>query len=128
MTLRPRLSARASAYLEEALDGLLAGTRTLETLPAEVAAIYAAGWLHGQEVGARELEQVRAALASAEDAANYYFERWTNPDRQLADMKQRRIDAALDARTDEHGRMLTDAEIVETAVAACAPIRGPRAA
>lgn len=125
---RPRLSSRASAYLEQALDGLLDGTRTLETIPPEVAAIYFAGFAHGQEAGARDLDQVRAALASAEDAANYYFERWNNPDKQLADMKQRRIDDALDARAAELGRMLTGVEIVETAVAACAPIRGPRAA
>lgn len=109
---RPRLSDRAAKYLEQALDGLLDGSRGLETIPREVAAIYFAGYEAGRD-------SLRPALARANADADYFYERWTTPDRDLEDVRQRRALQAV-AEAADSGRPLPDHLIVELTVAAMA--------
>jgi hypothetical protein len=106
------------AQLCAALDALLDGSVGLHELTPSLAGFYTVGHWHGSR--SRDLELARVA-----DERDALYERLYNPGMRLTEVRQRRIDQAIDAAF-EAGSLIDDYAIAAVMVEAARAPRRPR--
>ncbi|MFZ4894201.1 hypothetical protein ACL9RL_07105 [Plantibacter sp. Mn2098] len=111
------IGASVESELEATLWRLMDGTVQLWQLTPALAA----WWHFAFAEGSRSLQP---ALTRALADRDRYYESAMNPGKQLSEMKQRRIDEALDT-ADQAGALVTELDVLNVVVAA-ATAGGPR--
>lgn len=109
------ISPQAQQGLDDMLHQLRTGQIGLWHLPFEIRAFYWAGFADAEVTYKTQLEQLQ-------HEADMFYELWMNPGKKLSQMKQRRIDQAMDAAWNE-GKVFTEAEQIVAMVQAAMPRR-----
>jgi hypothetical protein len=123
-TIEAKASELVGATAEKPLDAslwrLITGEIGLQDCTPALRAWYQFGFDDGRKAAQTEIGRLELQLANVCRERDSLYERLTNPGKKLSQMKQRRIDQAVNAEF-ENG-IPTESELVTIMVNACTPV------